>query len=135
MLKERVYIIVRYLLIALIVTLVIGFGYTAVQQNYRLTANDPQIQLAEDSADILASGQNPADMVPGEANTDMAKSLAPFIIVYDDSGKVVASSVKLDGQTPSLPGGVLDYAKNHTQNTFTWQPKSGVRIAAVAVHY
>ena len=38
--------------------------YLAVQQVLRMGANDPQIQMAEDTASALASGSNPASLVP-----------------------------------------------------------------------
>jgi hypothetical protein len=65
------------------------------------------------------------------ANTDIAQSLAIFGIVYDQDGKVIASSAVLDGVAPVIPKSALDYANEHGQNRITWQPKDGVRIAAI----
>ena len=41
----------------------------------------------------------------------------------------------LDGQTPQLPNGVLDSTRELSENRITWQPRDGVRIAAVIVSY
>jgi hypothetical protein len=57
------------------------------------------------------------------------------MIVYDDAGNVLASSVVLHGVTPDLPAGVLDYTRAYGEDRVTWQPEEGVRIAAVVVRY
>jgi len=54
--------------------------------------------------------------------------------VFDDSGKVLASTGVLDGATPEPPAGVLRAARTH-RNTLTWQPRSGVRAAIVVMPY
>ncbi len=122
-----------FITLAFVLSVLIGFGYTAVQQNYRQGANDPQIQMAEDTASQLASGV-PASHF-NNTPIDPSKSLTPFIIVYNGSGRVVASSVGLNKQTPSLPNGVLDFVTKHGEDRFTWQPAANVRIAAVATSY
>jgi hypothetical protein len=118
--------------IAVAVTLLSVLIFTLVQQDLRQTANDPQIQMAEDTAAALASGEPVASLVPS-ARVDIAASLSPFLIVYDNRGKVTASSATLDGKTPSLPAGVLTSARSSGQDQVTWEPRSGVRIAAVVV--
>src|SRR5438093_1537518 len=102
--------------------------YAAVQQNYRQSANDPQIQMAEDAAARLSAGESPQALIPGQA-VDLAKSLAPYTIVFDADGQALASGAELDGSSPSPPNGVLDYAETNGQNAITWQPRDGVRSA------
>ncbi len=119
---------------AIVATLLSGVIYGAVQQDLRLGANDPQIQMAEDTATKLADGVPVATQVSSD-KVDVAKSLAPFLIVYDSSGQVQAASATLDGQVPDLPDGVLDYSDEHGQDRISWQPKPGVRIAAVIQKY
>src|SRR5579884_2248349 len=77
--------------------------YAVVQQDIRIGANDPQIQMAEDTAASLNSHQNIS--LPGKI--DVAKSLAPFTIVYDKHGTVVSSNAVLYGKTPDIPSGAL----------------------------
>ena len=108
--------------------------YAAVQQNYRQSANDPQISMAEDGAAALAASSTPI-MVAGTAHVNMSKSLTPFTIVYDDSGKVLASSGYLAGEVPLLPAGVLDYTRANVSDRITWQPASTTRLAAIVRHY
>jgi len=108
--------------------------YVVVQQNYRLNTNDPQIEISQDAASVLNSGVSPQDLVAGE-KIDLRTSLAPFMIVYDESQKPVISSAYINGQTPSLPSGVLDYVKNKGEDRITWQPQPGVRIATVINRY
>ncbi|HSX57885.1 MAG TPA: hypothetical protein VLE47_01270 [Candidatus Saccharimonadales bacterium] len=119
---------------AIVATILSGMIYAAVQQDLRLGANDPQIQMAEDTAVRLEANAPVATQVSSD-KVDVAKSLAPFLIVYNDEGQVQTASVSLNGQVPSLPNGVLDYTAEHGQDRITWQPKEGVRIAAVVQKY
>jgi hypothetical protein len=127
-------IIVSWLPLGVAVTLICGIMYVTAQQNYRLNADDPQIQMAEDAAMALGHGLS-ANTVVGSNKVDMAASLSPFFIVFDQSGQAIASSAVLNGQTPTPPAGVFDYAKQHGQNRFTWQPQPGVRIATVLNYF
>jgi hypothetical protein len=56
-------------------------------------------------------------------------------MLFDDKGKLIASSAMLDGKTPILPSGVLASAKQKGEVRFTWQPKSNVRSAVVIDYY
>jgi hypothetical protein len=123
-------ILKHWLLMAIIVTGLSWLIYAVVQQNLRLTADDPQIQMAEDTAAKLADGQPVQNVVPSE-KVDIANSLAPYIIVFDTLGKPLASSAQLDGQTPTIPPGVLDYVRQNGEDRITWQPQPGVRSAIV----
>jgi hypothetical protein len=104
--------------------------YTTVQQDMRVGANDPQIQVVEDSAAALSSGQPISAVVPG-GTVDISRSLAPFMVIYDDQGKPLAGSALLDGQLPNLPAGVFAYVKSSGETRITWQPRPGVRNATV----
>jgi len=114
--------------------MVLGAMYIIVQQNYRMSANDPQIQMSEDAARALNTGAEPASLVNGN-KIDIAQSLAPFMVIYNLAGKPVASSGYLNGQMPNLPPGVFEYVKNHGEDRITWQPGAGVRNAAVINKY
>jgi hypothetical protein len=121
-----------WLPIAIATTVVILFTSVAVQQAYRMTANDPQIQLAEDAVARLDSGDQVADVLP-DTIVNAASSLAPFVIVYDAQNAVLDGSGVLEGAPPVPPVGVLDTARANGQNAVTWQPASDVRIASVSV--
>jgi len=123
-----------WLLMAAIVTGLSGLLYAAVQQDLRQSANDPQIQMAEDTAAKLADGQQVQNVVPSE-KVDIANSLAPYIIIFDATGKPIASSVQLNGQTPTIPSGVFDYVRQNGEDRITWQPQSGVRSAIVVTQF
>ncbi len=127
-------IVKHWLLIAIVVTGLSGLIYTAVQQDIRQTANDPQIQMAEDIAAKLADGQPVQDVVPSE-KVDIAKSLATYIIIFDTTGKPTNSSAQLDGQTPTIPSGVFDSVRQNGEDRFTWQPQDGVRSAVVVTQF
>lgn len=115
---------------ALALTLLVGFSYVAVQQVYRTSADDPQLQLAQDAAARLADGA-PLEAVVPTGTVDIAKSLSPFVIVYGSDNTPLAGSGTLDGTLPTPPIGVLDTARSADENRVTWQPRAGVRIASV----
>lgn len=125
---------IRWLPLACAATALAGMVYLSVQQALRMSANDPQIQLAEDAAAALDAGRPPQSVLPA-TQTDIAASLSPFVIVLRDTGEVAASSAALRGQTPALPAGVLAYVRDHGEERVTWQPAEGVRSAAVIVRY
>ena len=121
---------------AVVIIILSGLAYVAVQQNYRMSANDPQIQVAEDVSTAIALGQAAPDtIVPATPTQDMTQSLSAFVIIYSATSSPIGSSVGLDGKIPPLPAGVADYASVHGQDRFTWEPKPGVRIAAVVSHF
>jgi hypothetical protein len=111
-------------------TFIAGTAANISHQVLRMSANDPQIQMAEDSAQRLNAGEDAARIVP-DRKVDMAASLATFVIVYDNADKPVASSATLDGATPAPPRGVFEYVRSHNQEQVTWQPRPRVRIASV----
>lgn len=116
--------------LAVVITLFSGMLYVAVQQVLRQSANDPQIQMAEDAASALASGKPVESVVPASV-VDIAASLSPYLVVYDDAGKPIAASGLLHNQMPALPPGVFDYVRQKGEDRITWQPEPGVRSAAV----
>jgi len=118
---------------AVIIALFSGMVYAAVQQDLRQTANDPQIEISEDLGQAMAAGADPANI--GSPNFDLSQSLAPFVAVYDASGKVLAYNATLNANAPSMPSGIFDYTKQHGQDRFTWQPKPGVRQAVVVTYF
>ena len=118
------------LIIGIIVTVVGLASAVTVQQMLRRGANQPQYQLAEVYVRQLTSGSEPDQIVPA-GHIDLANSLAPFVIVYDDQVRPLASNGYLQESVPTPPPGVFDYARRHAINVLTWQPRPGVRIAAV----
>ncbi|MEO6513321.1 MAG: hypothetical protein ABIO22_01495 [Candidatus Saccharimonadales bacterium] len=118
--------------VVVILTILFGTAYGIGQQILRLSANDPQIQLAHEVATQLDQGARAEDVV-GAYKVNLAQSLASFVVVYDKSGNPVAGTGYLDGTRPKIPVGVLKAADNHGDNRVTWQPKDGVRIASVSV--
>ncbi len=120
--------------IVIIITAFCGLIYVAVHQNYRQSANDPQIQMSEDDATVLESGTKASDLL-GKTEVDPSKSLSPFAIVFNDQGQPQSSQAVIDGRIPVPPAGVFDYVKAHHQERFTWEPKPNVRIAAIVTKY
>ena len=119
---------------AAVTTLLCGLVYLAVQQSLRWGANDPQIQMAEDAAAALAAGGTPVSVLPA-GQVEISSSLAPFMVIYNDTGQPLASSGLLHGAAPLLPPGVLDYTRQNNEDRISWQPETRVRVAAVVVAY
>jgi hypothetical protein len=120
--------------LAVVITLLSGLLYATMQQVLRKYANDPQIQMAEDAAAALANGK-PIDSVVPNAQIDIATSIAPYIVVFDNSGKAIASSGLLHNQLPALPSGIFDYVRQNGEDRITWQPEPGVRSATVVTRF
>lgn len=116
-----------WLSFAALATVLCSLEYFLIQQDLRQSANYPQSQIAED----IASSSAPLDI----GFVDISTSLAPFISVFDMNGVLIQSNAILDGTIPVPPQGVFGYAGTHGEDRFTWQPQTGVRIAAVLVYH
>jgi hypothetical protein len=147
----------RWFYAAVAATLILGVAYAVLQQQYRQSLNDPQIQMAEDIAFgiehgggienlILSEGRPLQTATSTQGHIDIAQSLSPWVAYYDNSGNPLESTGLLGGQLPTLPKGVFDPSSwiKHQNGTFynqspiaetrfTWQPQSGVRQAVVLV--
>jgi hypothetical protein len=125
----------RWLPLAVAVTVLAGTAFTIGQQILRQGANDPQVQIAEDAASRLQAGASPTDVVPA-GETDIAASLAPWLIVYGPDRKPVAGSAQLDRKLADYPTSVFDNAPaGGRRDEVTWQPRAGVRVASVVVGF
>jgi hypothetical protein len=128
--KNKIRLTMTHIAAAVIVTVIMLLIYVSVQQNYRMNANDPQIQLTQDISNRLASGRPIAGLIPADS-FDIAYDLSPFVILYNAQGNPLHASATLNGSMPKLPAGVFDYVKKHGEDRITWQPKQGVRMAMV----
>ncbi|HVX92652.1 MAG TPA: hypothetical protein VHA74_00895 [Candidatus Dojkabacteria bacterium] len=128
----------RYVLIIVFVEIlllgVFGTIYASVQHALRSYANDPQTQIAMDAVEDMKTGRMSAPNMSGNS-IDITKSLAPFYIVYNKDKQITSSTALLNGTTPTVPQGVLDYAKEHGEDRITWEPQDGVRIATIVQYY
>ena len=120
--------------LAIVTTIICGCIYVTVQQDMRTSANDPQIQMAEDAAAALESGSAIQTVLPIET-TRMDTSLAPYMMIFADDGKLRGSSVVLNTTIPTVPEGVFNTTRQQTETRFTWEPADLVRSAAVVVYY
>jgi len=113
-----------------LVSLILALVYLSVQQTYRMGANDPQIQLAQDMAAGLSAGRL-ADIDLKEDSLDISQSLGVFTLLLSPSGQPVRSNGFLHGAIPRIPAGVLDFVNRNGDNRISWQPEPGVRVALV----
>lgn len=121
---------------AIVIVIFAGLVYVAIQQNYRMSAYDPQIQNAEDIAGAVSKGLTTPDaIVSPNPTADIGDSLSVMAAVFSATGTPIGSSVSVNGKLPTLPQGIFDYAKQHGEERLTWQPQTGVRIAAVVTSF
>lgn len=127
--------LLHFLPTAIVLTGVCFLIFVLGQQNLRLGANDPQIQMAEDIAVALSNGADAKTLITTKS-VDMAQSLSPFISIYDANAELVVSNAMLNGTTRIPPKGVIIYTKEKgVQNRVTWQPAANVRNAVVVTRY
>jgi hypothetical protein len=131
--KRFTHVVKKWLPFGFLAIVLCGFSYLAVHQSLRLSANSPQIQMAEDTAASINNGTEPFLLVP-QGSVDIAASLAPYIIIFNASGTPIAGNGLLEGTLPSLPPGVFTYTQLAGEDRFTWQPRTGLPIATVLVH-
>ena len=128
--------IIKALFFVLIISVIFGTVYVAIQQVLRMDANDPQIQMAEDAAMELSKGSDPASFMPLDRSTfDMSQRLAPFVMIFDEQGTLLESSARLHDSLAVPPIGTFEYARVHGEDRFTWQPENGVRNATILRHF
>lgn len=120
--------------LTIVISILSCLTYLTIQQDIRMSANDPQIQMSEDLANELSNGKSPDTLLP-TYKTDLLKSLSPFVIIYDEKGNLVASSAILFNNSLSLPEGLANDAKNKGELRYTWQPQDGIREAVVINHF
>ncbi len=124
-------VVKAWLPLAFALSMLAGLLYVSGQYILRHSANDPQIQLSQDWTAQIQVGTLPKQLDLG-VPIDPGKSLAPFGIMYNAEGKIVASSVKTP-ESMALPDGVLESVdrSSNAESRFTWQPASGERYAVV----
>lgn len=115
---------------AIMVTILCGLIYAAVQQTYRTAANDPQLQMAKDMTVALNNDRSVESLFPKDT-IEISESLAPFITFYNKNGTPLRSSGLLFGKMPVLPKGVFDFTEKNGEDVLSWQPATGVRMALV----
>lgn len=132
--RDRVLFVLRYWIpIAVAVTAMCFLVYLVEQQQLRMSLDDPQIQLARDVAARLVDGADPKQVVGGR--TDIAASLAPWVMLYDDAGKPSHGGAQLEGTATAPPPGVFQYTRRNGEDRVTWQPRPDVRIATIVEYW
>ena len=123
-----------WVVIFVVSTLFCGLVYGVAQQVIRLSANNPQIQMAEDAALALTKGGTP-DQFNQVPIVYLPASLASFINVYDQNGAFIAGNANLNGALHAPPLSALQEATRKGENILTWSPGPGVRLATVIVPF
>jgi hypothetical protein len=128
----------NWLPLAIVIVGLCFLNYASVQHSLRSSANDPQIQLAQDAARSLGTGAKVADLtdIVPTSPVDVTKSLAPFVNFYDENGKFVGGNGNLGmADLPfNPPIGVFDYTRRNGEDRVTRQI-GNTRVALVVIHY
>lgn len=119
-----------WLLIVFLFGLSIMTSYVFVQQEGRSSMNMPLLQIAQTVEFDLHAGVEPSEILKGR-QIDLSLNQGPFITLYSLEKKVLGSSQHLNGQTLTLPVGVLDNARRNGETRVTWQPTHGLRFASI----
>jgi hypothetical protein len=114
----------------IIVTVLCGFIYAAVQQAHRSSGNDPQLQIALDIKNTAEHDRSLSKWMTDDT-IEISQSLSVFKTLFNKNGEPVQTTALLDGQLPRMPQGVLNFTNTHQEDVFTWQPRRGVRMAMV----
>ena len=118
---------------AVLITLAAGAAWLGYGVSLRSGGDQQPLRLATRAASQLEAGSPPASILPPAIT--MATSPAPFVMVFDRRHHVRASSGRLNGRIPVLPGGVLAWAAHHGEDRITWEPQPGLREAAIIEPY
>src|SRR4051812_19887662 len=122
--------IITHFTAAALFSLILLLVYATVQQGYRSAANDPQVQLARDIAEDIRYTRTYRNYL--DNTVDPKQSLGTFMQLYNGKGELLFSGGAVNGRAPQIPKGVLDNAKQYSENAVTWQPAADVRLATVA---
>jgi hypothetical protein len=114
-----------------VMTILFGTVYVVTQQLDRSQANDTPLRLASQVAAEVREGQTTT--VDAQPHVDLARSLAPFVVVENAQGIPTSGSGFLRGALVSLPTGVLSNAASAGRDDVTWQPQGGLRFATVTL--
>lgn len=120
----------NYVAAAASISVIILLIYATVQQSYRQGLNDPQIQMARDISYQLKQGK-PINGYLKNDSLDIAQSLSPFIVLYNNEGRAIQSNALLHGQMPQIPAGLFEVVRKSGEHGVSWQPEKNIRIALV----
>jgi ABC-type amino acid transport system permease subunit len=118
----------RYALLttaAAVVSILFGTMYGMVQQSIRLSAYDQPRQ----AIDAYVANRNASES--NFTRINLAADSNVFVIAYDSNGRATGGDGYLNGKLGVVPFGVLQHARAGHENTITWQPQAGVRLAVV----
>lgn len=119
------------LALAIMLSLLGGAATVVIDQMMRVGEGDqPQTEMANWYAGEIGAGVAPADEIP-PGYVDLATSLQPFVIFYDEQGRPTNGTGYIDQELPTPPAIDFDEARKYGTQKDTWEPMPGVRLAAV----
>lgn len=110
---------------AAVITILFGTMYGMVQQTIRLSAYDAPHQ----AIDAYVANRDASES--NFTRINLAADSNVFVIAYGSDGRPIGGDGYLNGKLGVVPIGVLQHAHAGHENTVTWQPQPGVRLAVV----
>ena len=111
-----------------LVVLCVSTTYLLVQQQGRMSMNDPLISIVQINRAQIAQHVEPSTLAVG-VGVDLSMYEGAFITFYGLDKSVIATSATLSGKALKVPVGALDYVRTHGHSMVTWQPAPGLRFA------
>jgi hypothetical protein len=123
--------IIPWIVGAIVLTIAFAAIYVVAQQLDRQGADEAPARLASQVAAQLDDGV--LAEVDDADRVDLERSLAPFYVVYGESGSPESGSGYLDGELAQVPAGVIETAVQKESNGVSWEPRPGLRFATIEV--
>ena len=124
----------KWLPLGFSITAIFLFGYVALEQSMRMSANDTQAEIARNVEQSLTEG-TPYKLFSSTHPVVIGESLTPYVVLYDMDRKPLSGNGMLGGNYPAPPKGTFDYLLTHHEDRFTWEPRPGMREAVVALFH
>ncbi len=120
--------LIPWLIGAFVATVALAAVYGGLQQLNRSAADDAGLRISTEAA---STGTIPPAGVADRV--DLATSLMPFVIEYGADAAPIRGTGYLDGRLARIPAGVIESTRAHGSDRVTWEPRPGLRFAAVAL--
>ncbi|WP_427007417.1 hypothetical protein [Pseudarthrobacter sp. H2] len=117
--------VIGWLTAVIVITLIFGSAYAALQQLGRRSANAAPAAAAAAQIQLIGSQMTAPRL-------ELTPDSGVFVIMYGADDKPVSGTATLHGSLPTLPPGVLQTARDSGSDAVTWQPEPGLRMAVVA---
>lgn len=129
--KKLSSVVLHWLPLASVIVMLGFVGYGLSQFVVRSSVDETPAQIAVNISDAIKAGTPVAELIPANAQSDLATEFAPFVILYDGTGTPISSTAILEKSIPIISKNTLEKSKKTGESRITWEPKKDVRLAIV----